>query len=228
MDFSVVCPVYNEADGIAQFLDELLAFIPTLKLNYEVILINDGSLDLTLEEIIQYKKKNTVENIRVINLSRNFGKEAALSAGLSAAKGEFILTMDSDLQHPVALIGDLFDKMKEGYDMVYARRTSRRTDPSLRRLFSNCFYKVHNSMSAQAIPNGSGDFRLIKRKVVDAINRLPENQRFMKGLFAWVGFKTTFVDYKPDQRAAGRSRFNGWRLWNFALDGITGFSTMPL
>jgi glycosyltransferase involved in cell wall biosynthesis len=172
--------------------------------------------------------KRDFPSLRIINLSRNFGKEAALSAGLDYSTGEIIIPIDADLQDPPELIPEMIEEWRKGYDVVLARRIDRSTDGFLKKITANLFYKVHNKISDTKIPQNCGDFRLMTRRVAEAVKRLPENQRFMKGVFAWVGFKVSTVDYSRQLRSAGSSKFGAWRLWNFALDGITSFSTVPL
>ena len=166
--------------------------------------------------------------MRVIDLSRNFGKEAALTAGLDEATGDVVVVMDVDLQDPPDLIPELVAKWLEGFEVVLARRVNRSSDSIMKRLSAKWFYRIHNSMADPQIPHDVGDFRLLDRSVVEALRRLPERRRFMKGLFSWVGFRTTIVDYSRPSRKGGRSKFSGWKLWNLALEGITSFSIAPL
>lgn len=223
---SIVCPAYNESDGIGIFLEHLVPVMDKLNQTYEIVFINDGSRDNTLEVLLQEKKR--YKHIRILNLSRNFGKEAALTAGLENARGEAVIAIDTDLQHPPHIIEQFVKKWQEGYDVVVGKRLSRTGEHPLKKIAAKLFYTLHNKISDIEIPADIGDFRLMSRKVVDALKQLPENQRFMKGIFAWVGFKTAVVEYYQEERVAGKSSFNGWKLWNFALDGITSFSTVPL
>ena len=193
---------------------------------YEIVFINDGSKDNTLNVLLNAKQN--FKNIRIINFSRNFGKEAALTAGLDKARGEAAIPIDVDLQDPPELIKDLVARWREGYDVVLAKRADRTSDSFAKRVSADLFYKLNGKISNVDIPNNVGDFRLMSKRVVEALKQLPENQRFMKGLFAWVGFKTVAIEYVREKREAGQSSFNGWKLWNFALDGITSFSTLPL
>ena len=167
-------------------------------------------------------------NIKIIELSRNFGKEAALTAGLEHAMGEVVIPIDADLQHPPEIIIEFIKKWEEGFDVVVGKRTVRTGEGVIKKLTAKYFYKFHNQISDVEIPYNVGDFRLMSRKVIEALKKLPENQRFMKGLFAWVGFNTAVVEYEQAPRAAGKTSYNGWKLWDFALDGITSFSTLPL
>ena len=223
---SLVCPFYNEEAVIDLFMKEVHSNIEPLEIPFEIICVNDGSQDETLKKLVEAKKRYPF--LRVLNLSRNFGKESALTAGLDYATGEVIVPIDADLQDPPELIPQFIAKWREGYDVVLAKRVDRTTDNLLKRITAQLYYKFHNKIARPAIPENVGDFRLITRKVLNAIKQLPENQRFMKGIFAWVGFNTCKVEYKRKKRAAGKTNFHGWSLWNFALEGITGFSTVPL
>jgi glycosyltransferase involved in cell wall biosynthesis len=224
---SIVVPFYNEQEAVPIFharLSQVIAAIP--EIDFEFVCVNDGSSDATLETLIGYANRDP--RIRVIDLSRNFGKEAALTAGLDEALGDAAIPIDSDLQDPPELIPELIAQWRKGFEVVMARRADRQSDMYLKRKSAELFYRFHNSISDTAIPENVGDFRLIDRIVIDALKALPERRRFMKGLFAWVGFKSATIDYVRAERAAGSSKFTGWRLWNFALEGITSFSTIPL
>ena len=223
---SIVCPCYNEEDVIEHFLKSMTKILKQSQKTYEIIFIDDGSKDATLDVLLESKKN--YENIRVLKLSRNFGKEVALTAGLDASIGETVVPIDVDLQDPPELILEFIKKYEEGFDVVLAKRADRTTDTYAKKFSAEAFYKFHNKISDISIPNNVGDYRLMSRRVVEEIKKLPESQRFMKGIFAWVGFKTATVEYKRESRVAGESSFNGWKLWNFALDGITSFSTVPL
>lgn len=224
---SLVVPVYNEAETVGLFVERVESIFNDLaEVVMEYIFINDGSTDGTLELLLQLQR--LIPHVKVIDLSRNFGKEAALSAGLSCATGQVVVPIDVDLQDPPELILQMIQKWREGYEVVLGRRTDRTSDSWAKRASANWFYRIHNKIADPVIPENVGDFRLMDRQVVDALNELPESRRFMKGLFAWVGFRTTCIDYSRAERVAGTSKFNGWRLWNFALEGITSFSTDPL
>lgn len=223
---TLVCPCYNEEEVISLFIPQLDNVLKNINLSYEIITINDGSIDNTLIKLNELKI--LYPHMKIINLSRNFGKEASLTAGLDKAKGEVIIPIDVDFQDPIELIPKLISKWKEGYDIVLAKREDRKNDHLLKSLSAKYFYKIHNKISEVEIPDNVGDFRLISKRVLESLKKLPENQRFMKGIFAWVGYKTTTVTYKREKREAGKSSFNGWKLWNFAIDGITSFSTLPL
>lgn len=223
---SIVCPCYNEEDVIEHFLVEMSNVLISTGKSYEIVFINDGSKDKTLDVLKEAKTR--YEHIRILNLSRNFGKEVALTAGLESARGETIVPIDVDLQDPPELIPDFIKKYEEGYDVVLAKRADRTSDTRAKRFTAEIFYKLHNKMSDIKIPDNVGDYRLMSRRVVEELKKLPESQRFMKGMFAWVGFKTTTIEYKREERVAGETSFNGWKLWNFAIEGITSFSTAPL
>ncbi|MFT7860982.1 MAG: glycosyltransferase family 2 protein [Sulfurimonas sp.] len=223
---SIVAPCYNEEDVIDIFLEKIFYILQKLDRSFEIVFVNDGSKDNTLE--LLKEKAKEFEEVRVINLSRNFGKEAAMTAGIDATCGEVVVPIDVDLQDPPELILDFVKKYEEGYDVVIGKRADRTTDTAAKRVSAEMFYKMHNKISEIEIPHNVGDYRLMSRRVVDELKKLPETQRFMKGIFAWLGFKTAVVEYKRDARAAGETSFNGWKLWNFALDGITSFSTAPL
>ena len=207
-------------------MEKLIPIMQNVQRPYEVIFINDGSTDNTLNVLLKAKSKNP--QIRILNLSRNFGKEAALTAGLEHAMGEVVIPIDADLQHPPEIIIEFIKKWEEGFDVDVGKRTVRTGEGVIKKLTAKYFYKFHNQISDVEIPYNVGDFRLMSRKVIEALKRLPENQRFMKGLFAWVGFNTAVVEYEQAPRAAGKTSYNGWKLWDFALDGITSFSTLPL
>ena len=234
IELSIIVPCYNESEVVENFFSAMVGnngILNNLGLNCELVFINDGSKDNTLELLKAqkeiYSNKSNLD-IKIVNLSRNFGKEAAMSAGFSVASGEAIVPMDADLQDPPELIAKFVELWRQGYDVVLAKRNDRQEDSFAKRFSSSLFYKLNNKISDVKLPDNVGDFRLFARKVLNAINSLPENQRFMKGIFAWVGFRSITVEYKRPQRIAGSSKFNGWKLWNFALQGITGFGTLPL
>jgi len=227
VETSLVVPVFNEQDTVCLFLDRIhQVFDDRPWIRLEVVFVNDGSEDGTLAALLQCQERDSA--VRIVDLSRNFGKEAALSAGLEIAKGQVVVPIDVDLQDPPELIVDMISLWREGFDVVVGRRINRRTDSIAKRISASWFYRVHNLIADPAIPENVGDFRLMDRAVVNALKGLPESRRFMKGLFAWVGYRTAFVDYARPARAAGTSKFNGWRLWNFAVEGLTSFSIAPL
>jgi len=226
VDISIVVPLYNEAPNVDCLLERLESVCEQLDLSYEIVCVNDGSRDETLSYLIKYHHQNP--SIKVINLSRNFGKEVALTAGLDYATGQTVVPIDADLQDPPELIGEMLEKWRNGYDVVYAVRRSRQGESWLKKFTADSFYRVISRMSRVSIPHNTGDFRLMDRKVVDALKQLPERSRFMKGLFAWVGFKQTAIYYDRAPRYKGQTTWNYWKLWNFAIDGITSFSLAPL
>ena len=234
IELSIIVPCYNESEVVENFFSAMVGnngILNNLGLNCELVFINDGSKDNTLELLKAqkeiYSNKSNLD-IKIVNLSRNFGKEAAMSAGFSVASGEAIVPMDADLQDPPELIAKFVELWRQGYDVVLAKRANRQDESALKRFCSSIFYKLNNKISEIEIPQNVGDFRLFTKKVLNAINSLPENQRFMKGIFAWVGFRSITIEYEEQERIAGSSKFNGWKLWNFALQGITGFGTLPL
>ncbi len=224
---SIVVPFYNESEGVEPFFHAILAVLDGVPdIRFEVVCIDDGSRDDTLIKLIALPGRDA--RFHVIELSRNFGKEAALTAGIDSARGDAVIPIDADLQDPPELIPVLIAEWQKGAEVVLARRADRSADSYIKRKTAALFYRFHNRMSSVKIPENVGDFRLIDRSVVDALKSLPERQRFMKGLFAWVGFKTVTVGYTRQARTAGKTKFSGWKLWNFALEGITSFSTAPL
>ena len=225
---TLVSPFYNEEKGVQGFFNRVNEVFALLADRYdlEVIAINDGSRDHTYLELIRAKTDN--DYLTIVDLSRNFGKEAAISAGLDFATGDVVIPIDSDLQHPPEVVLELIKKWEEGAEVVLAKRVDRETDRLIQKWTATFFYKLHNRISDIDIPADVGDFRLMDRKVVEALKTLPETRRFMKGLFAWVGFRTATVEYKVAPREHGTTSFNTWKLWNFALEGITSFSTAPL
>ena len=224
---SLVVPFYNEAEAIPHFRAMLLPVLEAIPgTDWEIICVDDGSADTTLLQLVALAQADP--RFRVIEFSRNFGKEAALTAGIDAARGAAVIPIDADLQDPPELIAQMLAAWRAGAEVVLARRTDRTSDGVLKRKTAAWFYRLHNRMSHTKIPENVGDFRLMDRVVVNALKQLPERQRFMKGLFAWVGFRTLTIDYTRAPRAAGESKFSGLALWNFALEGFTSFSTAPL
>jgi len=223
---SVVVPVHNEEEVIRFFLQETRPVLERTGLAYEYIFIDDGSRDRTAD-ILSGELAGGLPG-RLLGLSRNFGKEAALSAGLEAARGDIAVIIDADLQDPPELILQMLDGWRAGYDVVYGLRVDRSSDTLMKRSTADMFYRLFNRLANIDMPANAGDFRLIDRAVIDALLRLPERNRFMKGLFAWVGFPAMALPYERPPRKAGTGKFNYWKLWNFALDGLTGFTTLPL
>ncbi len=222
---SVVIPVFNEEAALELLLKSLSQSLQPYAKNYEVIFINDGSTDNTLNTLLDLQK--SYKNIKIINLSRNFGKEAALSAGFHKATGDIIVPMDADLQDPPALIGEMIKKWRQGFDIVLARRSDRQ-DSFFKNLSAKLFYKIINSLSDTPIYRDVGDFRLFNRKVLDVINQFTERNRMMKGLLSWPGFKISYVNYIRPNRKQGKSHLNFFKLSKIALDGIFSLSSLPL
>jgi len=226
MLISLVVPVYNESGVIQLFIDQVDLILKKIDYKYEIIFIDDGSTDNTSLELENIYK--SYENIRVIKFSRNFGKEAAISAGIDYSNGDALIPIDVDMQDPPELIVDFIHQWQAGYDVVYGVREDRALDNIGKRITSRFFYSIFNKISKTKIPYNVGDYRLIDRKVINVIKMLPERNRFMKGLFSWVGFKSIGIPYKRPERSSGKTKWNYWKLWNFSIDGITGFSTAPL
>lgn len=224
---SIIVPAYNEEAVLELFHARISKLVQTLDAYaWEIIFINDGSTDATQAKIDALQKQDP--RIAGIVLSRNFGKEIAMTAGLDHAKGDAVVIIDADLQDPPELIADFIREWNKGFDVVYGRRTHRDGESWAKKVTARYFYKVIGKLSKVEIPANTGDFRLMSRRSVDALLQLREHHRFMKGLFAWVGYPSIAVDYRRPPRAAGISKFNYWRLWNFALEGITSFTILPL
>ena len=222
--FSVVVPVFNEADGLAEFHRRLSLAMHRLG-TWEVVYVNDGSRDHSLSVLRQLEAAG---GVRVVNLARNFGKEIALTAGLDFARGEAVVVIDADLQDPPELIEQLAAEWQAGHDVVYARRRTRSGETWLKLVTANLFYWLMGRIGRVRIPANTGDYRLMSRRVVEAVTSMREQHRFMKGLFAWVGYPSKEVLYDRDARYAGETKWNYWRLWNFALEGVTSFTVIPL
>ena len=223
---SVVVPMYNEEEVLSEFHRRLVSVVEHLPCSCEIVYVNDGSTDGTLSTLTGLHANDS--RVAIVNLSRNFGKEIALTAGLDHAQGDAVVVIDADLQDPPELIPDLIKHWLDGFDVVYARRTHRDGEGWLKKATAHGFYRLIRGVSRVDIPEDTGDFRLLSRRAVDALLKLREQHRFMKGLFAWVGFAHKAVPYRRDARFAGESKWNYWRLWNFAIEGITSFSTAPL
>jgi len=223
---SVVIPCYNEGENVPLLFARLIPVLSGLGLRFEVICVNDGSTDDTLDRLRAVQRNEPT--LRIVDLSRNFGKERALSAGLAHSRGQAVVPMDADLQHPPEAIEPMLEKWREGWDVVCARRDLRAGQSFKDRMFARGFYWVFDHLSEVRLPREVGDFRLMDRKVVETINAMPERSRFMKGIFAWVGFRQTEIVYHQGERAAGISKFNPLKLLRFAFDGLTSFSNFPL
>jgi len=220
---SLVVPVFNEEPSIDPFLKEVEEVILSrIDMEVEVIFINDGSTDSTLDKLTSARAKD--KRVKIIDLSRNFGKEAALTAGLFYSSGEAVVPVDVDLQDPLELIHEMIGLWREGYEVVLAKREDRTSDSWAKRFTAKYFYKIYNKLAKVKLPENVGDFRLMDKTVVDALRKLPESCRFMKGIFSWAGFRATTIEYKRIAREKGRSKFNAIKLLGLALEGITSFS----
>ncbi|WP_449431437.1 glycosyltransferase family 2 protein [Pseudomonas putida] len=226
MDISLIVPVFNEEQSIRPFYDAVRQALAHETARIELIFVNDGSQDGSEGQIRKLIAGDS--DVVLVDLSRNFGKEAALFAGLEQASGDAVIPIDVDLQDPVEVIPLLIEQWRAGYDVVLAKRRDRSCDGFLKRCSAAGFYYLLNRMAQIRIEENVGDFRLLDRKVVEVIKTMPEQQLFMKGMLSWAGFSTTVVEYERASRAQGASSFNGWKLWNLALEGITSFSTVPL
>jgi len=223
---SIVVPAFNEEDVLPEFHPSITRVLSGQPFDFEIIYINDGSSDNTLAIIKELRQSDN--QVTLIDLSRNFGKEIALTAGLHKAAGDAVVVIDADLQDPPELIPVLISEWQNGYDVVYAQRTHRKGESLLKRTTAHFFYRIIQRISKISIPEDTGDFRILSRRAVNALNTFSEQHRFMKGLFAWIGYKQKAVHYQRDPRHAGETKWNYWRLWNFALDGITSFTIAPL
>jgi glycosyltransferase involved in cell wall biosynthesis len=226
MKISLVVPVYNEIESLPAFYTAVRTFAYFDNHDVEIVFVNDGSSDGS--EDLTEGLVSLDDRLVCVNFSRNFGKEAALFAGLETASGEIVIPMDVDLQDPLEVIPLMIEKAGEGFDVVLGRRVNRKSDSRAKRSFAALFYKMFNILADSPIPANVGDFRLMSRPVVDSVISLQERNLFMKGILTWVGFKTGIVDYSRPPRIAGVSSFSGWKLWNFAIEGVTSFSTVPL
>ena len=227
---SVIVPCFNEEETVADFYDEFIknkAFFDEHNLDYEVIYIDDGSKDHTVDEIKKLHEKDS--RVHMVSFSRNFGKEAAMFAGFQHAKGDYVVTMDVDLQDPPALLPEMFKAIwEEGYDSVATRRFTRKGEPPIRSFFAKMFYRMINKMSKTEIVDGARDYRLMTRQVVDAILSMKEYNRFTKGIYGWVGFRTKWIAFENVERQKGTTKWSFWKLLLYALEGIVAFSTTPL
>jgi len=226
MKLSLVVTMYNEQSVCDVFFHTVIPIITSVTENYEIVCVNDGSTDETLVILKRYCDADA--RIKVLSLTRNFGKELALTAGLEYVTGDAVIPIDADLQDPPELIPALVDKWQEGFDVVLAQRVDRSSDSLAKRATASAFYAVANIINEQFIPPNTGDFRLMDRRVVEALRQLPERTRFMKGLFAWLGFSQATIPYTRAVRVGGKSKWKYWKLWNLGLEGIFSFSTLPL
>ncbi len=230
VELSLVIPVKDEEEAVDVFVARVVPVLEALDdpaaRSFEILFIDDGSSDSTLERI---RVANAADpRVRALSLSRNFGKEAALSAGLDHARGLAVIPIDVDLQDPPEVIAPMLAQWRAGFDVVYGVRNNRESDTLPKRLTADLYYRAHNWLSSDKIPEHAGDFRLLDRRVVEVIKSMPERNRFMKGLFAWAGFKSAAVSYHRGERTVGATKYNYWRLWTLAVDGITSASTVPL
>ena len=225
---SIIVPCYNESEALPLFMKEMYRVMDTMKENdFEIILVNDGSKDNTKEVMLDLAKRD--ERVKYILFSRNFGKEAAIFAGLQHATGDYVAMMDADLQDPPSLLPEMYRAVtEEGYDSVATRRVTRKGEPPIRSFFARCFYKLINKMSKTEIVDGARDFRLMNRKFVDALLEMKEYNRFSKGLFGWVGFKTKWIEFENVERIAGETKWSFWSLLKYSIEGIVAFTTAPL
>ncbi len=224
---SIIVPCKNEEDAIVLFYPVLKENLDKIDDDYELLIVDDGSTDKTVEVSLKLKEKDP--NIKVISFSRNFGKEAGMLAGMREAKGDYVVIMDADLQDPPALLSQMYDYVKSGeYDSAATYRVTRKGEPPIRSFFARKFYKLINKMIDVEIVDGARDYRLMSRKMVDAIISMPEYNRFSKGIFAWVGFKTKYIEFENVERVAGETKWSFFKLFSYAIDGIVGFTVAPL
>lgn len=225
---SIIVPCYNEEEAAPIFYEEIVKIATKMKkVDFEFIFVNDGSKDKTLQVLRELNEKD--ERVRYVSLSRNFGKEAGMLAGLEAARGDYIAIMDVDLQDPPHLIEEMYEILKtEDYDCVATRRVSRDGEPPIRSFFARCYYKLINKISKTEIVDGARDFRLMTRQMVDSVLELKEYNRFSKGIFSWVGYNTKWLEYKNVERVAGTTKWSFWKLFLYSLESIIAFSTVPL
>ena len=226
---SVIVPCYNEEENVRDFYDELQktsAFFQEKEIEIEILYIDDGSKDKTVAEVKKLRAQD--EHVRLISFSRNFGKEAAIYAGLQKARGDFVVMMDVDLQDPPSLLPEMYGYIEQGYDSVATRRVTRKGEPPVRSFFARLFYRIMNKISRTEIIDGARDYRLMTRQVVDSILAMSEYNRFSKGIFGWVGYETKWLAYDNIERKKGKTKWSFWKLFLYSLDGILAFSTVPL
>lgn len=226
---SVIVPCYNEEESVGLFYTELMkneSFFSSENIELELLYVDDGSGDKTVEEIKKLIKRDN--RVHLISFSRNFGKEAAMYAGLENSRGDYVVLMDVDLQDPPSLLPEMFSYLKEGYDSVATRRVSRKGEPPVRSFFARIFYRLMKKISKTEMMDGARDYRLMTRQMVDAILSMQEYNRFTKGIFGWVGFRTKWLEYENIERAKGETKWSFWKLLVYSIDGITAFSTVPL
>jgi dolichol-phosphate mannosyltransferase len=225
-ELSIIIPIYNEEENIFLLYDRLNTIIQNLGVSFELIFVNDGSKDQSISLIKQLAEKD--DRVKFVNFSRNFGHQVAVSAGLDLCSGQAIVIIDADLQDPPELIADLYRKLKEGYQVVYAKRKQREGETFLKKITAKTFYRILKKITSVEIPVDTGDFRIMDRKVVDVLNGMPEKNKFLRGQIAWIGFNQTFVEYDRSERNAGQTGYTYRKMFRFAMDGITSFSNFPL
>ena len=227
---SVIVPCYNEEENVACFFEELIKnqpFFDEHEIALEVLYVDDGSMDKTADEVRKLRERD--ERVHLLSFSRNFGKEAAMYAGLEHAKGDYVVIMDADLQDPPALLEEMYRAVtEEGYDSAATRRVTRKGEPPIRSFFARMFYKIINKMADVEIVDGARDFRLMNRKFLNALLELKERNRFSKGLFGWVGFRTKWLEFENVERVAGETKWSFWKLFKYSIEGIVAFTTTPL
>jgi glycosyltransferase involved in cell wall biosynthesis len=226
MEFSVIIPVYNEELNLPKIYDRLKAVMNKMQVSHELVFINDGSRDNSMELIRELAAKDNA--VRFINFSRNFGHQIAVTAGLDKTRGNVVAIIDADLQDPPELIADMYAKMQEGYQVVYAKRRSRKGESTMKKWTAKIFYRMLARITSISIPVDTGDFRIIDKKIVDILRDMPEQQKYLRGQISWIGFKQTYVEYDRDMRHAGQTGYTYRKMLKFALDGITSFSNFPL
>lgn len=223
---SILVPMYNESAAVEPFFAAMDRALDRSLADFEFICVDDGCQDDTLEKLTRQTARDP--RVKIVSFSRNFGKEAAMSSALDYASGDAVIPIDADLQEPPELINDMIRSWLAGHDVVHAKRASRAGDSMTKRRTAGLFYRIFNAVSDTPIPENVGDYRLMSRRVVEVVRNLPEKDRFMKGLFSWPGFKSATIEFDRQTRSEGLSKFSYWKLWNFAISGITSFSTMPI
>jgi polyisoprenyl-phosphate glycosyltransferase len=226
MDFSIIIPIYNEEQNIKLLYDRLTAVVKAMQGSYELIFVNDGSRDRSL--VLIKNLADTDKAVKFIDLSRNFGHQVAVSAGLAQSSGNAVVIIDADLQDPPELIPEMYERLRSGYEVVYARRKSRKGEGFLKKFTARMFYRILSGLTSISIPLDTGDFRIVDRKVVDVLNSMPEQQKFLRGQISWIGFRQTFVEYNREERHGGKTGYTYRKMIRFAIDGITSFSNFPL
>jgi glycosyltransferase involved in cell wall biosynthesis len=226
MDISIVIPIYNEQENIDLLHNRLISVLKEMEVSYELIFVNDGSKDGSLVVLKELAKQN--QHVKYLDFSRNFGHQIAVSAGLDVAKGEAVVIIDADLQDPPELIANMYAKMKEGFQVVYAKRRQRDGESFMKKFTAKMFYRILKKITSVDIPLDTGDFRIMDKKVVDVLRGMPEKNKFLRGQISWIGFKQTYVEYDRSERNAGKTGYTYRKMFRFAMDGITSFSNFPL